>query len=175
MELDYKSKSGQTIFDVSNIALYGLDNIVLGLLSPSNKSLSSTLSVEELKYNDTYIQESTIQLQLSVPKSSSIYVVKGLGNQSILDVCLMNYGNLDFLVSMLQENSNLVSINDMNVSLKDINFNANKSIQEYTVSSIKKKRVLFGTLYRAEDNNWILRDGTWDDTGVWDDTKTWID
>jgi len=164
MELDYKVNSGQSIFDVSNLVLLGMDNIVMGLLSPSNKSLISVLTLETLIYNDSYVQDKTIQLQLDVPKTNPDYVVKGKDGQSTFDLCVMNYGNLDKLVSMIQENSNLVSINDIDVSLKEINFNANKSIQDYTVSAIAKKGYIFGTLQKSElgfvwDGEFVIWDG----------------
>ena len=28
---------------------------------------------------------------------------------------------------------------------------------------------------RTVGSNWILRNGTWDDTGVWEDTAVWVD
>lgn len=146
MELDYKSQLGQSIFDVSNITLYGMDNIVMGLLSPSSKSLNSILATDSLVYNNDYVQNSTIQLQLDVPASKPNYVIKGLDGQSTFDLCLMKYGNLDVLVSLIQENSDLVSINDIDVSLKEINFSTNKSDQNYTVSTIAKKGYVFGTI-----------------------------
>lgn len=165
MELDYKSQLGQSIFDVSNITLYGMDNIVSGLLSPSGKSLVSLLSADSLVYDSDYEQGNIIQLQLNVPATNPNYTVKGQDNQSIFDLCLMNYGNLDALFSMIQENSNLVSINDVDVSLKEINFSANKTDQNYTVSTIAKKGYVFGTLQEGGgnfvwDGSFVIWDGT---------------
>lgn len=160
MELEYKSKQGQTLFDISNIALYGMDNIVLGLLKPSGKSLIDELLIDNLIYDDSYIQDNTIQLQLSVTQASPIYKVKGQDGQSTFDLCNMNYGNLDELILLIQDNPELVSINDIDVSMKDVNFNANNLTEAYIPSIIKQKRYSFATIdktllsiFRILENN----------------------
>lgn len=164
MELDYKTKIGQTLFDVSNITLYGMDNIVLGLLKPSNKSLINSLSIETLVYDDSYTQDNTLQLELTPETKSDTYSVKGQDSQSIFDLCIMNYGNLDKMFTMIQDNTNIVSINDVDVSLKDITFNTKKLTDAYVPSIISKKRYTFATI----DKN-TLSNTVWDGSNdIWD-------
>lgn len=163
MELDYKSQKGQTVFDVSNITLYGMDNIVLGLLKPSNISLTSDLNTDDLIYDDSYIEDKTIQLELNVTAQNPIYYVTGKENQSIFDLCIMNYGNLDKLTEMLKDNSNLVSINDIDVSLKQVIFNEKKLVDAYVVFNINKKRYSFATIEKSsylllEDGYYLLQE-----------------
>jgi len=164
MELEYKIKQGQSLFDVSNINLYGLDNIVLGLLRPSGKSFTDEPVNVNVVYDNNYVQDNTIQLQLDVPAVSPIYSVNGLENQSIFDLCIMNYGNLDKLTEMIKDNSNIVSINDINVSEKSIIFNSNKLTEAYVQSIIKSKRYTYATIARVYNED-LVWDGYFD---IWD-------
>lgn len=157
MELDYKTKQGQTLFDVSNITLYGMDNIVLGLLKPSGKSLIDELTIDTLIYDTDYTQDSTVQLELTPQEEITEYIVKGQEAQSIFDLCIMNYGNLDKLLTMIQDNANLVSINDVDVSMKDVIFNTNKLVEAYVPSIIAKKRYSFATMVK-DTNSYLLQE-----------------
>lgn len=160
MELEYKSKIGQTLFDVSNITLYGMDNIILGLLKPSGKSLIDSLSSEVLIYDNLYEQQSTIQLQLTAPQEITEYVVKGKEAQSVFDLCIMNYGNLDKMFTMIQDNTNIVSINDVDVSMKDINFSTKKVTEAYVPAQINKRRYEFATVVKLNVNALLNEDGS---------------
>lgn len=164
MELEFKAKQGQSVFDVSNILLYGMDNIVNGLLKPSSKTFISILTNDTLIYNNDFIQNNTIQLELFIPSVSSEYKVTGLDNQSTFDLCIMNYANLDKLLTMIQENTNIVSINDIDVSLKVFNFNEKNLTEAYVTSIIKKKRYSFATIDKSNMGN-IVWDGVFD---IWD-------
>lgn len=169
MELDYKIKEGETIYDASNITLFGMDNIVQGLLIPSDLSFTSITGFQTIYYDENYIQNSTVQLQLNVPKEIDTYTVLSEENQSLYDVCLMNYGTLDEVVKLISDNSNLVSINDVNVSLRPINFSKSVNVKQYVASSIKKRNYSFATLFILDEDSRAVWDGVYD---VWDGTYT---
>ena len=172
MELEYKSQSSQTVFDVSILNLLGMDNIILGLLQPSNKSLVSVLNLDTLLYESDLIENTVIQLDLTATDNSSLYEIKGSDGQSTFDLCIMQYGNLDLLMQMLQDNDNIVSINDIDVNSKIINFNADNTIQAYTPAIIKSKGYSFATIQKTSED---IGDFVWDGTFIiWDGTDKLI-
>jgi len=176
MELGYKVKDNQDMFSVSNLLLNGLDNIVFGLVKPSNKSLISTLTpLEVLTYDDSYEIVNIIQIGLNEVKASTQYKVEGLENQSTFDVCLMNYGNLDNLFKMISDNTNIVSVTDIDAAYKTFTLDSNKVNNNYIKNTIVKKGYSFGTIDKKNIKAWILDFGYWDDLRLWIDVKTWID
>lgn len=163
MELGYKVKDNQDMFSVSNLLLNGLDNIVFGLVKPSNKSLISTLvPLEVLTYDDAYEIVNVIQIGLNEVSTSTQYKVEGLENQSIFDVCLMNYGNLDNMFKMISDNLNIVSVTDISAAYKTFTLDSNKVNNNYIKNTIVKKGYSFGTLTYNPNVIWDGLDVVWD-------------
>lgn len=168
MEKDHKILENQSIFDVANITLGGFDNIYIGLikLNPSITSINldlNTISSNDVKFEDLYYQSKTVQLQLNVPKNNNIINFKGLENQNIYDIALMKYGAIDNIYDLIL-NNNLVSINDLDVSFKNITFDTNKIINENIVNQVSAKNYIFATLLGSNEDG-IVWDGIDD---VWD-------
>lgn len=97
-------------------------------------------------------------------------------NQSIIDVALMHYGNIDAVFELLKQNNlNIEPINVGSiVELIDVDLkNINKDIVDY----ISKNNLIFATYSNEMQgvNNWILATNFWRDLGDWIDTEYWRD
>lgn len=96
-------------------------------------------------------------------------------NQSILDICLMAYGNLDSVMALLVAND--LSITDelvpgMELKIPEVDTADTDIVNFYNRKSIKPATA-FTELPLV--NPWILADTTWNDLGIWIDTETWND
>lgn len=168
MVKDHKILENQSIYDVANITLGGFDNIYIGLIQ-QNTIIDSidfdlnTIATQNLLYDDIYYKSPTLQIQLDVPTSSSTTIYKGLENQSIYDVVLMNYGGLDNIYSFIQ-NNDLVSINDLSVAYKSLIFDNTKILNETLVKNVSNKNYNFASILLDErfvwDGDFIIWDGT---------------
>lgn len=94
--------------------------------------------------------------------------------QSILDISLMAYGNIDNVLALLLAND--ISLTDelvpgTEVNVPDIDTEDADIVNYYVRKSIKP-----ATAYsELVVNPWILADTTWNDLGTWIDTETWND
>lgn len=96
-------------------------------------------------------------------------------NQSILDICLMAYGNVDSLVPLLLENG--LSITDELVPGTELKIPVVDTADSDIVNFYNRKRIKPATGFTELQNinPWILADTTWNDLGIWIDTETWND
>ena len=168
MVQDHKIQQNETIFDIANITLGGFDNIYLGLISlnlliPNINTNLNTIATQTIQFDDLYYQSETLQVQLNVVAPSNLKAVKGLENQSIYDLVLMNYGSLDSVFDFIQSN-NLVSINELNMAYKNVIFDSTKIINENITKSVASKNYTFATLVFA-DSDGVVWDGVYD---IWD-------
>lgn len=147
---DHKIQENQSIYDIANINLGGFDNIYIGLitLNPALTSIDfdlNSIASQSIKYDDAYYSSSTIQIQLNIGAASTKKEVSGLENQSIYDLSITNNGNLENIYELLKEN-NIISINELNVGLKNIIFDNTKISNLTAVKTINKNGYKIATL-----------------------------
>jgi hypothetical protein len=174
MVKDHKILENQSIYDIANINLGGIDNIYLGLikLNPSIPNIDfdlNTIASKTIQFDDLYYQSATLQVQLNINSQSSIISVTGLENQSIYDIALMKYGGLDNIYDLIVSN-NLVSINQLDVAFKTIIFDTEKVINENITKQVASKNHVFATLLFVNEDGVI-----WDGVDIiWDGTDSII-
>lgn len=169
--MKYVIKYDESIIDVS-VKLYGTPTYVFDLieLNPILLDVNNTSIVGlEIYYNEIIFipNEVITNTKKEVTKNVTI------GDyQSVFDLSLQLYGSLEkvFDVLKLANISDLTIINNAGITF-NYDYIPLKFPKYFNENGIK-----LATKYPLTiTDNWILRDGTWDDTGVWDDTKTWID
>lgn len=144
----YIGKNGQTIYDVS-IAIYGTIEPVFKLLEWNNINLNSDLSGLELYYEPVVFNGfkpvETIEENLK-----RLVTIKE--NQSIFDISLQLFGNLESIFKLGDLDSDLTK--------KTIEYEINKtSVPTYFYD----KKINLSTLYVVSDN--VVWDGVFD---IWD-------
>lgn len=158
-------QSNQTIWDIANDKYGGFDNILtLIQLNPNYLSidvnLENFLSVP-LVYDDQYYVSNAPQIEISAPKYvNPIRQVTGEENQNIYDLVLMVYGDLNMMYKFIQDNPNISSTNDLNVSGKTFNFDSSLNNNGPLLAAVEKRRYNFASfidsadsdLYRVTDN-----------------------
>lgn len=155
-----KILAGQTIFDLSNISLGGMDNIMtLIALNPQFESLDVDLADfvgQNYIYDDAYYQNRTYQLQLPTPKEpSNIGTVLGYDNQSLEDLCLMAYGSLDFFVKFISDNN--YKLNSPEIATKTATFDKSLVIDGSLKPILTKKGyILAGGLVNETIDNYRI-------------------
>lgn len=140
----YKIKSDQTIID-SIISTYGYldgayDFILLNGLDNINSVLTPT---DYLSYDSNLINFKPSQLYLGENVQSATKVVKTYDYQSIYDVCLQNYGDLNRMYEFITDNG-FINVDDSDVQLKDVIIKKSLEITNYSLLTKK-----FSTLNRV--------------------------
>jgi len=140
----YKIKSDQTIID-SIISTYGYldgayDFILLNGLDNINSVLTPT---DNLSYDSNLINFKPSQLYLGENVQSATKVVKTYDYQSIYDVCLQNYGDLNRMYEFITDNG-FINVDDSDVQLKDVIIKKSLEITNYSLLTKK-----FSTLNRV--------------------------
>jgi hypothetical protein len=100
-------------------------------------------------------------------------MAKAQSGQSIFDITNQNFGTLDNLVTLS---------NDNGLSLSDNLFPGTELVIDNStlgIADVKKEisdsGTTFGNNYSVTILDWILAEGIWNDGGKWIDTETWID
>lgn len=125
--MEYKVKYGQTIYDIA-ILTYGKVEYIYKLIKDNPFIDSLDYDFDANPGAVIYWDES-----LAIPKSNelnanadvtekTLSTIIPVNGQSIFDICLMTYGDLKYLYTLLQDN-NIVSLNDTNLIGKTIKFN----------------------------------------------------
>ena len=93
--------------------------------------------------------------------------------QSIFDIVSENFGTLDNLIKLSDDNS--ISISGNLLSNTELTVN-NTGLGEADIKQeINDTKLTFNNNYQTNFEGWILATGFWNDFGVWIDTETWID
>lgn len=94
-------------------------------------------------------------------------------NQSIYDITAQNFGTLDNLVDV--SNDNGLSLSGLLTTGQELTIN-NSGLGEADIKKyINENEITFNNNYSPILLVWILATGYWNDLGVWIDTETWID
>lgn len=159
-------QSSQTIWDIANDKYGGFDNI-LTLIQLNPDYISIDVDLEDfiavpLVYDDAYYTDKTPQVQLSPPKyENPIKQVTGEANQSVYDLVLMVYGDINLMSKFILDNPGVISsTNDLNVSGKTFNFDSRLNNDGALLAAIEKRRYNFASfveivdesLFRVTDN-----------------------
>lgn len=131
---ELKTQDGQDFFDILLSSGYSLDQAVSFIKQNPNYDLStdfSSLPSTTLSYDNSLVQTSIPSEVVSTQSTtnSTTGTVTGYDGQSLLDLILLSYGNLDYSIKFLKDNSNLDSINDSQLSQKEFTYD-NTLIQD---------------------------------------------
>lgn len=167
MQQEIKVINGQTIYDLA-LFCYNDATLVYDLIIENPIITDITMDLTGLTL--VYTPKKVIKYEAKENQKKLNKLVTIKNEQSIFDLSLQYYGNLDNIYTLIQNNSYIDDILSDNISGNELNFTTDKNyVNEY----FRKKEINIGT--KASSKVWILDTGYWDDIRIWIDLKTWID
>lgn len=107
MQLEYKVKDGQNIYDVASL-VYGSPSYAIKLAQDNYVAISQDLTGITLTYDSTIKDTTAFSIRTRPEKETTGYITATDG-QSIYDIVLMTSGSLESVFQFIQDN-NIVSI-----------------------------------------------------------------
>jgi len=132
--MNYSVKYGQTIYDIA-LNTYGSSEYVYKLISENPFVTSIDYDFDEnpgavIVWDETFSPPPPPETDRSsdVVKVDEDFIVAEFG-QSIYDICLMTYGNIELIYKLIQDN-NIVSLNNTDLSGKKFIFTPSLTIDK---------------------------------------------
>jgi hypothetical protein len=173
MQKEYKIKSGETIYDIAVKALNGLDNLVYIIADNPDKIVSidddlNLLAADVILIDDSYYQKTTPGLSLNQGDLATTTKVKGVDQQSALDICLEVYGTLDNYVKVLTDND-FSNSDSQSVLFKECTFDLSRITDNTVRTRLKRNGIRFTTLLEEEKGDYLVTEDYADIVGTEDD------
>lgn len=116
----YNVRYDETVIDVVSKTLGNLNNVYSFIVLNGLSSIEDVLFVGQvLNYDTTLIQFNDTNLKLNAKNVDEYKTFKTYDNQSIYDLCLNKYGNLDELANFILHNK-FDGIDDNDCQLKSV-------------------------------------------------------
>jgi hypothetical protein len=95
--------------------------------------------------------------------------------QTLFDVALQVYGDIAKVFQLIEDNPDLDNVHSGNANLVVEYEEQNLSITNFYKNNTINLVSGFPTIGTPNITNWILFDGTWNDSGIWVDSENWND
>lgn len=152
MQQEISHKQGQSLYDIA-IIMYGSIDYLYKVISDNEGVITNADFDFEanpnttLVYDDDYVLDKvpTPLNQKSQVNSSSIETIKAIGAQTIFDIALMTYGNMDLIYKLITDsglNSNVFKGNLIGLSF---NFDKNKVKNVLYANNLKNSGYIIAT------------------------------
>jgi hypothetical protein len=159
---NYSVNSGQNIFDVVINTIQDFNSVYSLLQNNNIPKLLSSINGLNINYVQPPVTPPIVKSQAYTPVNTISYFTS-IPNQSVYDVCLQTYGDLNNTYKLIQDSG---FKNISNYPLPNTSFTFDKSLQKDAIfaSYLSKKGIIINTVQtqKTSSTNYLLQEDGFD-------------